>query len=147
MNLWSETLHDWKDQRQTVLVFASERDARRFLKHNQIGGDWQTQPYPLATITETCAQNNVACRQIEDSRTDWIGYLDTIDPATGEVRTVAWADRHRPAPAPTYPAQETDPARLRFRMRLLANRIAGVLEEIRLSDSVNLLSETLDSGV
>lgn len=101
----SDTLHDWTSGRQTVLLFDTERAARRFIRHNQIGGDWQTQPYPLITITDTCAQHSVAWRQVEGDAA-WVAYVDIINPLTGEVTPVPWAER-----------RTTHPGQLKVRLR------------------------------
>lgn len=125
----SDTLHDWTGNRQTVLLFATERAARRFIRDNQIGGDWQTQPYPLTTITDTCAQHGVAWRHVAENE-PWCVTVDAVNPITGEVVRVPWQDRRAaPTPPPAY-----DLARIRWRMGKLAGRIAGVLDEIRLSN-------------
>lgn len=128
----SDTLHDWTGNRQTVLLFPTERAARLFLRNNQIGGDWQTQPYPLATITDTCHQHGVAWRYAGDGE-PWCVTVDAVNPVTGEVVRVPWQDRRTtPTPPPGY-----DLARVRWRMGKLADRIAGVLDEIRLSNSLD----------
>lgn len=128
----SDTLHDWTGGRQTVLLFDTERAARRFIRHNQIGGDWQTQPYPIATITDTCTQHGVAWRQVDDATSAWmVPMVDLVCPHTGAIVRVPHAERLtttlRP---PTLPRPPYNPARIRWRMRRIADRIARALAEI-----------------
>ena len=58
---------------------------------------------------------------------------------------LTWHERRTTLPGrlvPTY-----DLARVRWRMRRVADRVAGVLAEILLSDSAILLSDSLDNHV
>ena len=140
----SDTLHDWTGNRQTVLLFPAERAARLFIRNNQIGGDWQTQPYPLTTITDTCAQHGTAWREVQAGE-PWIAYVDAVHPGTGEVIRTPWHKRRSAGAGELVPTY--DLARVRWRMRRVADRVAGALAEIRISDSANLLSESLDNHV
>lgn len=127
----SDTLHDWTDGTQHVLVFKSDRDCRRFLKHHRIGGDWQIQPYPTVTIEQTCQQNGVKWRTVEDSRSAWVVPLvDVVDPYTGAVSKVPYAERlattARP-PGPLLPPYDLH--RIRWRTRRAADIIGKILLE------------------
>jgi hypothetical protein len=123
----SDTLHDWTGNRQTVLLFPAERATRLFIRNNQIGGDWQTQPYPLATIADTCAQHGVAWRRVQ-AGDPWIAYVDAIHPDTGEIIRTPWHERRTTPPGRLVPAY--DPARIRWRMGKAADRIAQAIAEI-----------------
>lgn len=127
----SDTLHDWTDGVQHVLAFSSERECRRFLNYNRIGGDWQIQPYPTITIEETCRQNGVQFRYIEDSRSDWVApMVDIVDPYTGAIVRVPHAERlsvKMQTPGPRH--QPYDIRRIRWRTRRAADIIGYILQE------------------
>lgn len=127
----SDTLHDWTGNRQTVLLFDTERAARRFIRDNRIGGDWQTQPYPLATIADTCTQHGVAWRRVAAGDVWVVPRVDLVCPYTGAIVQVEHAARlsARIRP-PAVAGGRYDPARIRWRMGKVADRIAGVLAEI-----------------
>lgn len=126
----SDTLHDWTDNVQHVLIFKSDRDCRRFLAYNKIGGDWQTQPYPTVTIEQTCQQNGVKWRTVEDSRSAWVVPLvDVVNPYTGEISRVPHAERLAVRVPPPGPAQTYDLHRIRWRTRRAADIIGKILLE------------------
>lgn len=124
----SDTLHDWTDGVQHVLTFKSDRDCRRFLKHHKIGGDWQIQPYPTVTIEQTCQQNGVRWRHIEDRRSAWVVPLvDVVDPYTGEIVRVPHAERLARQARASVPAYDLH--RIRWRTRRAADIIGKILLE------------------
>jgi hypothetical protein len=127
----SDTLHDWTGNRQTVLLFPAERATRLFIRNNQIGGDWQTQPYPLATITDTCAQHGTAWREVQAGEPWVVPLVDLVCPYTGAIvqveHAVRLSTRIRP---PAVAKARYDPARVRWRMGKAADRIAQAIAEI-----------------
>lgn len=127
----SDTLHDWTGGAQHVLTFKSERDCRRFLSYNRIGGDWQIQPYPTVTIEQTCQQNGVKWRHVEDSRSAWVVPLvDVVDPHTGEIVRVPHAERLATPVRPPGPLPPPyDLHRIRWRTRRAADIIGKILLE------------------
>jgi hypothetical protein len=131
---WSrpDPLDKWEDGVQTLLLFGAQRDARRYLNQNGIGGDWQIQPYPTTTVEDLCAQNGISYRVVEDHAEPWADRADLIDPETGEVATVPWKDRQRgaqPSARKTKPV-DVDLTRIRWRMDRIAQEIAGFLERL-----------------